>query len=304
MRVAVTGSGGQLGRCLVESITTDPRHELAAAWSHEELDVCDGDAVASLFDGLHGARPDVLINAAAYTAVDRCESEEALARAVNGEAPGQLAELCAGQDVAFVHVSTDYVFSGDATQPYSESCEAAPCTAYGRSKADGERRVLEAMPQALIVRTSWVYGPGRNFVGSILRQARKWRAGELDGPLQVVADQRGAPTYAADLADGLIALAGLADEKGCVAGIFHLSNQGDVTWWDFARAILDDTGHADLGIERIATEDLDLPAPRPRYSVLDGARAAALGVRLRHWREALAAYIASPAGRALLQGES
>ncbi|MBW2383373.1 MAG: dTDP-4-dehydrorhamnose reductase [Deltaproteobacteria bacterium] len=297
----MTGRGGQLGRCLVESVQADPTHELLASWSHAELDVCDRQAVTKLFAALPGGPPDVLVNAAAFTAVDRCESEEALALAVNGEAPGQLAALCADHDVGFVHVSTDYVFSGHATRPYSETAEIDPRGAYGRTKAEGERSVLAALPGALIVRTSWVFGPGKNFVGAILRQARLRRAGEVDGPLRVVADQRGAPTYAADLADGILALCSLAERGDETQGFFHLSNQGDITWWDFARAILDDTGHQDLEIERITTDELSLPAPRPQYSVLDGGRAAALGVKLRGWREALAAHLASPAGAALVE---
>jgi len=156
--------------------------------------------------------------------------------------------------------------------------------------------VLEADPEALVVRTSWVFGPGRNFVGAILRQARLRRSGEARGPLSVVDDQRGCPTYAADLAEGLCALRAAGAQ-----GLYHLCNAGPITWWDFARAILDETGHGDLQIERARTADLSLPAPRPAYSVLDCSRAAALGVRLRGWREALIDYLASPAGRALLE---
>lgn len=302
MRVAVTGSGGQLGRCLVESVQADPDLELAAAWPRAELDVADGQAVTKLFDALPGGPPELLVNAAAFTAVDRCESEEALALAVNGEAPGLLAELCARHGVGFVHVSTDYVFAGDAARPYEESAPIDPRSAYGRSKAEGERRVRKALPTALVVRTSWVFGPGKNFVGAILRQARLRRSGEVQGPLRVVADQRGAPTYAADLADGILALSRATLHTTAKGGVFHLANRGDITWWDFARAILDHTGHADLETLRIETDELDLPASRPRYSVLDCRRAADLGVKLRDWREALAAYLASPSGAALLEG--
>jgi dTDP-4-dehydrorhamnose reductase len=304
MRVAVTGSGGQLGRCLVESIQADPSLGRRAAWSHARHDVAVAKRAATLFEALPDGPPDVLVNAAAFTAVDRCESEEEIARSINAKAPGHLAELCARHRVGFAHVSTDYVFAGDASVPYSETDPTRPRSAYGRTKAEGERRVAAALPGALIVRSSWVFGPGKNFVGAILRQARRRADGELSGPLRVVADQRGAPTYAVDLAEGILALCSLASPGDGVEGLFHLSNEGDISWWDFARAILDETGHADIEIQRIDTDALDLPAPRPRYSVLDSGRAAALGVKLRGWREALAAFLASPDGVALAGGSA
>jgi len=310
MRFMVTGSGGQLGRCLVRSIEADPERSLVRAFGHGELDIGDPEAVARLFDGGEPP-PDVLINAAAFTAVDLCESEEKEAVRVNGEAPGLLAEHCRAAGVGLVHVSTDYVLAGDARTPQDESAPVAPSTAYGRSKAEGERRVLEALPEALLVRTAWVFGPGKNFVGAILRQAALRRSGEVEGSLRVVSDQRGCPTYAADLGDGILALGALvfrghsgAGEGGAdtLRGIFRLTGGGEATWWDFARRILDTTGHADLEIEELSTDQLDLPAVRPLYSVLDCGRAAALGIRLRSWQEGLTAYLESPDGAALLEG--
>jgi dTDP-4-dehydrorhamnose reductase len=319
MRWMVTGCGGQLGTCLVEALGGDPSHVLLRAYVHAELDITDAGAVEKIFDGLPDGPPDVLVNAAAFTAVDRCETERELAHRVNGLAPGLLAERCREAGVGLVHVSTDYVFDGHADRPHPETTPIAPRTEYGRSKAEGERRVREILPEAQIIRTSWVFGPGWNFVAAILRQARMRRSGEAEGPLKVVDDQRGCPTYAADLARGIVQLACLAsasesaDEGGAGSrprtgaqtsgatfhGLFHLSNAGEITWWDFAREILDVTGHADLEIDKLTTPELDLPAERPPYSVLDCGRAARLGVRLRSWQEALRAYLESPAGATL-----
>jgi dTDP-4-dehydrorhamnose reductase len=235
-----------------------------------------------------------VLNAAAHTAVDRAESERAAARAANATGPAAIAALCRESGARFAHVSTDYVFDGQGTRPYREDDPTGPTTVYGRTKLEGEGLVLAANPDALIVRTSWVFGPGKNFVGAILNQARLRRCGEVQGPLGVVDDQTGCPTYAADLAKGI---RGLLDAG--VTGLAHLCNSGAISWWDFARAILDETGHDSLAIDRTRTVDNPRPAPRPAYSVLDCSRAASSGVVLRPWREALVAYLETPEGRAL-----
>ncbi|MEZ4218298.1 MAG: dTDP-4-dehydrorhamnose reductase [Myxococcota bacterium] len=289
------GSRGQLGQCLAQQLAADPRVRAVEALARPDVDLADAASLDAALDRAAPAAGDVVANAAAYTAVDACESDEATARAVNALAPERMAARCARAGARFVHVSTDYVFPGDASEPYREDDETGPRTAYGRTKLEGEQRVAAACPDALVVRTSWVFGPGRNFVGAILRQAGLRRAGEASGPLRVVDDQSGSPTYAADLASGLRQLVAAG-----ASGLFHLCNRGATTWWDFARAILDESGHADLAIDRARTADLALPAPRPAYSVLDVARAAALGVALRPWREALVAYLASDPGRALV----
>lgn len=275
----------------------DEPDRLVAALSHADLDIADPVAVARVFEGFPGGAPDVLVNAAAYNQVDRCESDGAeVAMRTNGEGPGVLASVCEEAGARLVHVSTDYVLSGDGRSPVEESASPAPRTAYGRSKLEGERRVLDAAPDAMIVRTSWVFGPGKNFVGAILRQARLRRSGELEGPLRVVDDQRGCPTYAADLAEAIRVLA-TASAPG---GVYHWQNAPDPgdadapTWWDFARAILDMAGYADLEIDRVSTEDIAAPAPRPAYSVLSCGRAEAHGAQPRSWREALVAYLDSP----------
>lgn len=286
-RWVVTGGGGQVGRCLARLLAAHPESGSARVLSHAECDIARPGAAERCLEG--PGRPEVWLNAAAFTAVDACESDTDTAERVNAQAPGRLARACADAGVRFVHLSTDYVFDGEGSRPYREGDATGPRSVYGRTKLEGERRVLEASEKALVVRSSWIFGPGRNFVRSVLGQAALRRSGESAGPLRVVDDQRGSPTYAADLAQGVLDLVAAGAQ-----GLFHLANAGEATWWDVARAALDETGHQDIEIERIDTASLDLPAPRPRYSVLDCSRAAAHGVSLRPWREALSAYLASP----------
>lgn len=306
MRWIVTGSQGQLGRCLRTSLGNRPEEMLVDQFSRAELDVSSREAVFSTLEGRDLATVDFLVNAAALTNVDLCESEPVRARAVNRDGPCWLAQWCREQGVRLIQVSTDYVFDGEASRPYLESDPVAPNTVYGRSKEEGERGVFEILPEALIIRTSWLFGPGRNFVGAILKQARLRKSGEASGPLRVVADQRGSPTYAADLAEGIIDLATAGgfvaplgearredSVQGTATGIFHMSNSGTATWFNFAREILDRTGHGHLEVQPITAAELDRPATRPAWSVLDCDRAAKWGVRLRAWQDALATYLES-----------
>ncbi len=230
----------------------------------------------------------MVANAAAFTWVDRCEAERELAWQVNAEAPGLLARECASRGIRLVHVSTDYVFDGRGRRPYVEDDPTAPQTEYGRSKLEGERQVWRALPGALVVRTSWVFGPGRNFVATILALAAKRRAEGDRAPLRVVDDQFGSPTYAADLAGWIVRLV-----EAEARGLYHLANRGVATWWEVAREALDVGGLGDISIERVATGEFPRPAPRPVYSALDGSKADAAGICRRGWREALAAYITS-----------
>jgi len=285
VRWMITGAGGQLGLCLERRLGDAPGHALAGALGHGDLDVADPEAAARALDRL---RPDVVANAAAFTWVDRCESEPEQARRGNADGPAVLARACASRGVRLAHVSTDYVFDGTARRPYTEADPPSPRTVYGRSKLEGEQRVREALPDALVVRTAWLYGPGRNFVATILRVATgRQRAGDPT-PLRVVDDQFGSPTWAADLADGLVRLV-----EGGHSGLYHLANRGVATWWDVAREALDHAGLRDLEIERVGTDEFPRPAPRPAYSALDTSKAERDGVRLRPWREALAAHLAS-----------
>lgn len=285
MRWMITGSGGQLGRCLVRRLDAGQGHRLAAAVDRAHLDVTDRAAVAAALDA---ARPDVVANAAAFTWVDRCESEPELAWRVNAEAPGLLAEECAVRAIRLVHISTDYVFDGQGSRPYTEEDLTAPRSEYGRSKLEGERQVRAALPAALIVRTSWLFGPGRNFIATMLGFAQKRRAEADASPLRVVDDQFGSPTYAGDLAGWILQLV----ERNA-RGLYHLTNRGVATWWEVAREALDLGGFGDILIERVASSEFLRPAPRPAYSALDGSKAEAAGVFRREWREALAAYMES-----------
>ncbi len=284
-RWAVTGSQGQLGRALVSHLSVAPGCEIVAAAAHADLDVSDEAALRRFFDGLPSA-PDVLVNAAAFTHVDRCEREPVAAHRVNAAAPTLLASQCRERGMRLVHVSTDYVFDGRGSCPYREDDAPAPRSAYGRTKLEGERGVLEASDAFLVVRTSWVYGQGRNFVEAILSQAEARRNGSAVGPMRVVDDQWGQPTYALDLAPALCELAAAG-----ARGVVHVTGGGVATWWDVARAALDEAGYPDLAVDRIATSALDLDAARPAWSVLDCSRAESLGVSLRAWREALANYL-------------
>jgi len=288
MRLWVIGGDGQLGRWLVRLARARPGCELADVLGRDRLDLADPSCADGLFQVGADALPDAVVNAAAFTAVDRCESEEPLARRVNAEAPGRLAARCRERGVRFVHVSTDFVFDGRARRPYREEDPPRPLGAYGRTKREGEERVLEACPAALVVRTSWVFGPGRNFVRTMVEQAERRLRGEAEGPLRVVADQRGRPTYAADLADALLQLAGTG-----ASGLLHWCNDGEASWYELARAALEEAGCTAVAVEPIRAEEWPRPAPVPAYSVLDIRRARSLGVGARPWREALADYLGS-----------
>ncbi len=278
VKVLVTGAGGQLGIDVV-------RHCIATgddvvALDRAALDITDGDAVR---DVVATHRPDAVINAAAYTAVDACETDEEGADAVNHLAVHHLVGACTGVGAHLVHVSTDYVFDGTLARPYREDDEPNPQSAYGRTKLAGER-VLGA--GSAVARTSWVCGEhGNNMVKLVLRLA-----GERD-ELAFVDDQRGCPTFTADLAPALRRLA--VDRR---EGVHHLTNQGAVSWYEFVREILAAAGHDPDKVRPIATADLDppRPAPRPANSVLDNAvwRDAGLPL-LRDFREPLAEVVAA-----------
>ena len=281
----VTGCRGQLGSALCEHLAA--AGVAARGLAHAELDIADAAAVRAC---LAARRTAGVLNAAAFTQVDRCEREPAAAARGNAEGPAALARACREAGVRLVHVSTDYVFDGSGARPYREEDAPAPRSAYGRTKLEGERAVLAASPAFLVVRTSWVFGRGRNFLAAILDQAARRRSGELSGPLRVVDDQRGRPTYAADLAAGLWRLVELG-----AAGLYHVANEGVATWWELARFCLDEAGCHDLPIQKISTGDLRVDAPRPAWSVLDTSKARAQGVVLRSWQDAVRAYLKSDA---------
>ncbi|MBA2564428.1 MAG: dTDP-4-dehydrorhamnose reductase [Gemmatimonadetes bacterium] len=281
MRVAVTGAGGQLGVDLIREIRRSA-HE-AVAWTRADLDVECPDQVRRALDA---AQPELVVHAAAYTAVDRAEAEPERAYAVNDTGTANVARACARAVVPFIYVSTDYVFDGAKRSPYEPHDEPRPLNVYGASKLAGERRVQETDGDWLIVRTSWVYGAqGPNFVRTILGLAR-----ERDR-LRVVDDQVGSPTWTVSLARTLVQLATTR-----ARGVLHVTDRTlapdgtvGISWHAFARAIVEEAG-CDVRVERISTEDMPRPAVRPRYSVLD-VRAAelVLGAPLPGWQSSLAA---------------
>jgi dTDP-4-dehydrorhamnose reductase len=294
LRIGVLGARGQLGQCLVRCVEEASDLELAFAVTRDEIDLNANAQIPGWLDSLASGLPDVVVNAAAYTKVDSCESEAETAYETNAQAPAEWARQLAARGVRLMHVSTDYVFPGDGERPYREEDPTDPKTVYGASKRAGEISVLRTDPTALVVRTSWVFGPGRNFVVAILDQAARRRSGELEGPLTVVDDQHGAPTSAMDLAEALLELCRRGStESGGARGLLHLRNSGETTWFGFARAILDEAGYSDLVIDPVPTSAFETAAPRPAYSVLCCARASEMGIELRPWREALVGYLAS-----------
>lgn len=277
----IPGGTGMLGTRL-QQVAADAGHRVIA--TGHDVDITDKAAIA---DACDTHRPDVVVNCAAYTAVDKAELEPALADALNATAPGLLARACADRGLRLVHISTDYVFDGAATAPLAEDAARAPLGAYGRSKAAGEDAVLDALPEAIVIRTSWLYGPShQNFMRTMLRLMA-----ERD-TLRVVADQFGRPTSTTTLANAILTL--LARPEA--AGIFHVADaiDGDAppSWHTFAEAIMAGARARGFpvrpeGVEAIPTSAYPTPARRPAWSVLASDRAAALGVFMPPWRHAL-----------------
>ncbi len=281
-KVLVLGASGQLGR---ELQRTQPSSVECVPMTRAQLDIGDPRAVAECLQRL---APQRVINAAAYTAVDKAESESAAAHRGNAEGPGVLASACARQGSRLIHISTDFVFDGAASQPYLPEADTAPLGEYGRSKREGERAVLSALPEALILRTGWVYSSfGGNFVKTMLRLM-----GERD-ELGVVADQVGTPTWAHGLAEAIWAAA----VRPQLQGFYHWSDAGVCSWYDFAVAIYEEALALGLlakpvKIRPIASAEYPTPAQRPAYSVLDKTSSwrdfAVEGV---HWRGQLRAML-------------
>ena len=279
--IVVAGSHGQLGRAVLAAAAA--RGLPAEGRDIDTIDITDRRAVTTW---LTGARPWAVVNCAASTAVDDCESREDEALAVNATAVGHLAGACNQIDAALIHVSTDYVFDGRARRPYREDDPTSPASAYGRTKLLGEAQAATAL-QHLIVRTAWLYGHGgRHFVGAIRGQIE---AGSRH--LRVVADQHGSPTFCGDLAEAILDLAELK-----ARGIFHAVNAGETTWHGFALEIARLLG-ADVDVEAVTTDAFPRPAPRPAYSVLDISRlTAVLGRPMPTWQDALARYLEAACG--------
>ncbi len=283
MRVAVTGSKGQVATSLIER--AEGKVEIVAL-GRPAFDLTDRAAVIA---GLDAARPDVVVNAAAYTAVDKAETEEADAVRVNRDGAAHVAEAAARLSLPLIHLSTDYVFDGALGRPYREDDPTGPTGAYGRSKLAGEKAVADRCADSVILRTAWVYSPfGANFVHTMLR------LNETRDEVGVVADQRGNPTSALDIADALIAMAAKVkdDELSALRGIFHLTGSGEASWADLAEAVFHEAaarGRRLTHVRRIATADYPTPARRPANSRLDNEKLTRVyGFRLPEWRQSVA----------------
>jgi dTDP-4-dehydrorhamnose reductase len=273
MRWMITGAHGQLGTDLVAALDGETVRGLSRA----ELDIADTAAVAA---AVNDFAPDVVINAAAYTAVDAAETNEEAAYRVNASGPAALAAALSPSSGRLIHVSTDYVFDGSATEPYSAQAPTSPRSAYGRTKLAGELAVRELLPErGYVVRTAWVYGAtGGNFVKTMLKLERDRET------LSVVDDQRGSPTWSKHLADGLIELG----RSGAPAGIYHCTGGGDTTWFGLTRAIFEEVGADPQRVQPTTTDAFPRPAPRPAYSVLSDSAWRSAGLTpLPDWRAAL-----------------
>lgn len=321
-RILVSGGGGQLGQAMgwLKSSRSNARVQAdpasaSARLMHKpvqqteslhilprsDLDITD---LESIQQALERYRPDVLINAAAYTAVDKAESEPETAYLVNALAPGLLAQACAQHGIGLIHVSTDYVFDGQAAQPYDEDAPTGPMSIYGRSKLDGEQAVLAALPSAVIVRTSWVFSQfGNNFLKTMLRLGRERRE------LSIVSDQVGGPSYAPHIAQVLLLLARRVGAGGepIPCGIYHYAGRPDVSWYDFAQEIFHQAVQMGLlaespSLRPISTRQYPTPARRPAQSGLSQLRLdELLGAQIipRDWRSGVHTSL-----QALQQGQS
>ncbi len=283
--ILIIGSNGQLGRQMQKALNA--RNEPFAAYDYPDIDIAEPDAVQSLIENV---KPDAVVNCAAYTNVDKAEAEEAIAYHINALGPKYLAQACADKDIELVHISTDYVFSGEPLmrdgQPraYLEEDPCGPTTAYGRTKLAGERFVQEICRKTYILRTAWLYGDGHNFVRTMLRLA------ETYDTLTVVDDQIGSPTSTVDLAEAICALIGTGEY-----GLYHATCEGQCSWYDFAKKIFEIASKT-IKVIPVTSETYaqahPAAAPRPRWSVLENAHLNQIGKNsFRSWDVALKAYL-------------
>lgn len=277
-RMLVAGAGGMTGSELTRQARDAGWH--VAALSRAELDITDPAAVD---DAVRNAAPDVVINAAAYTAVDDAEGDRLTAMSVNCDGAANLARAALQAEALIVHISTDYVFDGESTRPYVPGDTVGPLSVYGESKLAGEEAVRSHSPNHVIVRSSWVYSnTGRNFVTTMLRLAGS------NTPIRVVDDQYGCPTSAHDLAGALLRVAAVTTKGGSATGTYHFTNSGVTSWYGFAKAIFDEKLDGAPTVYAISTGEYPTAAERPRYSVLDSSGfTVAFGMCPRPWREAL-----------------
>lgn len=276
MNILITGCNGQLGNEMQVLQKQHPRHTFFNT-DVQELDITDADAIGRF---VADNAIDGIVNCAAYTAVDKAESNEELCRLLNAVAPGYLAEAIADRGGWMIQVSTDYVFDGTNHRPYVETDPVCPNSVYGRTKLEGERRVSKLCPNSMIIRTAWLYSTyGANFVKTMMRLGREKEQ------LGVIFDQVGTPTYARDLAVAIFA----AVEKGIVPGIYHFSDEGVISWYDFTKAIHRLAHIGGCQVRPLLTSEYPTPASRPHYSVLDKSKIKqTYGLEIPYWEESLA----------------
>ena len=275
MKILVTGSYGQLGNSLRKVFDKDPDIE-ATYTDYDTLDITDREAVARY---MADNRFDIVVNCAAYTAVDKAETDEILASALNTGAVGNLGESAARTGTKVIHISTDYVFSGEGFRPYAENDEPYPQGIYGRTKLEGEGLLTSFCQDAMIIRTAWLYSEfGKNFVKTMLSLA------ETHPELRVVCDQIGTPTYAGDLAEAIHAI---VKHDKWVPGIYHFTDEGVASWYDFAEAIFEEAGKK-VKVNPVPTTEYPTPAKRPLYSVLSKSKIkSTFGITIPYWRDSL-----------------
>ena len=282
MKILVTGKNGQLGKSIRKIITNNEQTDEFVFTGREELDFSSTDSIASYFNHNNF---DIIINCAAHTAVDKAEEEAVLANQINHLAVAQLAQISEIQQAKLIHVSTDYVFDGESDKPYTETDETNPINVYGKTKLAGEIALQEIMPtDAIIIRTSWVYSEyGNNFVKTMLR------LGKQRDELSVVGDQIGSPTYATDLANAILdTIQNKAfKEVGQETQIYHYSNAGELSWYEFAKEIFELSG-IQCSVSPITTEQYPTPAKRPKNTLMNKDKIAeTFSVNIPDWKESL-----------------
>lgn len=275
MRILVTGANGQLGSEMQVLAKDNPQHTYCFT-DVQELDICNKEAV---WKYMREQQIEMVVNCAAYTAVDKAEDQPEFARRLNCEAPAELAKAAQACGAAMIQVSTDYVFDGTAHVPYTEDCTPCPNSVYGATKLEGEREVMKHCRKAVVIRTAWLYSAfGNNFVKTMLRLGKERES------LGVVFDQVGTPTYANDLAQAIFVLI----NQGLVPGIYHYSNEGVCSWYDFTLAIHRLAGITSCKVMPLHTAEYPARANRPFYSVLDKTKIkTTFGIEIPHWVESL-----------------
>jgi len=283
MRILVTGKNGQLGKSIHKLVTNTEQTDDFVFVGREELDLNSESGINHYFD--NSDKFDIIINCAAYTAVDKAEEEQYLANQVNHLAVKQLTEVAKTQQAKLIHISTDYVFDGESDKPYTETDETNPINVYGRTKLAGEQVLQKIMPtDAIIIRTSWVYSEyGNNFVKTMLN------LGKERDELNVVSDQIGSPTYATDLAEAILKIINNEDfkTKEQSTEIYHYSNEGNISWYEFAKEIFK-MAKADCKANPITTEQYSTPARRPKNTLMDKDKITeTFSVNIADWKESL-----------------